>query len=95
MPGIFGFLIIIFAIIFFSLLGLIISVIRGILRFFGLSSGRSFTDFHQENRDSQRQNNNNDNNDTYRQKQQKNTPTPKKKLFDDDEGEYVEFEEIE
>lgn len=78
MASIFGFLFIILLIIF--IFG--ISIISGILRlFFGL--GRKATrnpgEQHSEHRKSS---------------QSTSRPKKQKKIFDDDEGEYVDFEEI-
>lgn len=73
------FLFIIFVIFAFGL-----SIIRGILRFlFGFGT-RSTSSSSQQSESAQRQT-----------RQKVSNPSPKKKkLFDDNEGEYVEFEEI-
>lgn len=78
MASIFGFLFIILLIIF--IFG--ISIISGILRFFfglGRKTTRNPGEQHSEQRKSS---------------QSTSRPKKQKKIFDDDEGEYVDFEEI-
>lgn len=83
--GIFGFFFIILPIILFLIvLGIGVTLVRNILRFFGLgrTSSRTY--------DSYAGSGNN------RQQQASSTTSPSKpkKIIDEDEGEYVEFEEV-
>ncbi len=84
MFGIFGFILIL--ILFILLIGF--ALIGNLIRFiFGLGRRTPKHYYGQTNQDNQTGN-------TYSSTTSSNNGTPKKKIFDDDEGEYVEFEEV-
>lgn len=84
--GIFGFFFIILPIILFLIvLGIGVTLVRNILRFFGLgrTSSRSYDSYADSGNNRQQQ-----------QASSTASPSKPKKVIDDDEGEYVEFEEV-
>ena len=84
MFGIFGFILIL--ILFILLIGF--ALIGNLIRFiFGMGRRAPKHYYGQTNHDNQTGN-------TYSSTTSSNNGTPKKKIFDDDEGEYVEFEEV-
>lgn len=80
-----AFILIVFVLLLFIGLSLVSSVIRFFLRLLGLG-GKTTSRYSQQQARSQQENNRNT---------ETATPPKKNKIFDEDEGEYVDFEEVE
>ena len=87
--GLISFLLIPFIILFVIVVGVIVTFLSGILRFFGLGN-RSYSYGRQSasNRDSY------DTSASNRSQTNNSTPPQSRKVIGDDEGEYVDFEEV-
>lgn len=85
--GIFGLLFIVLPlIIFFIILGIGVTLVHRIRQFLGFGRSKSSAYSRRTGYGTQQQ--------TQSRTSSSSQPSPKKKVIDDDEGEYVEFEEV-
>lgn len=91
--SIFGLFLIPLIILFIIIIGVIVTVVRGILRLFGFSNGQTFGSFTHSSRE-RSQSEQQTSTHRHANRMDENSSSSKKKVIGDDEGEYVDFEEI-